>query len=155
VFDGHGGEEPVVVRPYTRAWHRLAFALAFACSGHLVLSACRVEQESRRNAAEVQSPCPAKWTRLPGTFSFEKFNEWHTARMQILACEPQVTGLADSDRRALMAFFRAAAEERKDDWPFAPCGKRSQVPSLATRANRILKGKQFVDICFEVTADIS
>ena len=100
------------------------------------------------------SQCAPTWNRLPGTFSFQKFNEFHTARVFALGCLRDVTALPDADWRTLMAFFREVADGKQNDWPFRACGKETGAASLAAEANRRLGRSIFTDLCFEVTADI-
>jgi hypothetical protein len=100
------------------------------------------------------SPCAPTWNRLPGTFSFQKLNEFHTARVFAFGCAADVTALPDADWRTLMAFFREVADEKQDEWPFRACGKEPGVAPLTARANRRLGRSVFSDLCFEVTAHI-
>ena len=133
-------------------WAILSVSVAAATP----LFACRSSPRPSPPPTVVSSPCPPTWTRLPGTFGFQWANEGHTGRVYVLACPEAVTALTDFEWRALMDRFRdtAAAAQKKKVSPFKPCGRPSQIPSLAPRANEVLRRQVFIDVCFDITASV-
>ena len=153
VFDGRRGVRGVGLNGSNRVRRRCSAILSLSVAA-ATLFACKHSSKPSPHTAIASSPCPPTCTRVPGTFVFDWANEGHTGRVYVLACPDAVTALTDSEWRALMDLFRAAAAEDKKVWPFKSCSKPSGTPSLAPRANEVLRRHVFTDVCFDITASV-
>lgn len=154
VLSGHGVSTPFSLL-VTRAKSNLQSFSAVLLFVLLVTASCNSARVSNAQATASASPCPPSWNRIPGTFSFEKFNEWHTGRAFAFACARDVAALPDADWRKLMDLFRAVAEANPHEWPpFRPCDGTSVPSPLASQANQRLGRTLLSDVCFNVTADV-
>lgn len=139
----------------SRAHRVLALSQAALLLALVVTAGCNKARVSSAQATPFPSPCAPSWTRIPGTFSFQRFNERHTARVFAFACPADIAMLPDPDWRKLMDLFRQVAEEKPQEWPpFRACDGTSSPSPLVTQANEHLGRKLLSDVCFTVTANV-